>query len=84
MSLRNKSRQISLASIFICFFIPQAQAGFWDDAVNKVKSTTEKVIKDTADGMTNNNDKSSDSSPKASTRVIPPFLTEVKGGRLSS
>jgi hypothetical protein len=71
MNVQNKLHQISLASIFICFFVPQVQAGFWDDAVNKVKSTTEKVIKDTADGMSSNDDKSSDSPSKASTSTAP-------------
>ncbi|MGK0499098.1 MAG: hypothetical protein ACJAYG_000729 [Oceanicoccus sp.] len=66
MSLRNKFRQFSLASIFICFFIPQAQAGFWDDAVNKVKSATEEVISDTVDDMANKDETSSDSSAKES------------------
>ena len=67
MNLRNKSRQIFLASIFICFFIPHVQAGFWDDAVKKVKTVTEDVIKDTVGDMANNDDKSPDSPPKAST-----------------
>ncbi len=67
MSLRNKSRQISLASLCIYFFIPQVQAGFWDDVANKAKSVTEEVIKDTAGDMTNNDDQSSDSSSTVST-----------------
>jgi NACalpha-BTF3-like transcription factor len=69
MNLRNNSCRISLVSIFICFFIPQVQAGFLDDAVNRVKSATEEVIKDTADDATNNNDKSSSSPSKVSTNA---------------
>ncbi|MEH6444849.1 MAG: hypothetical protein V7784_13210 [Oceanospirillaceae bacterium] len=57
MSLRNKSRQISLAIIFICFLIPQVQAGISDDAVNKAKSVT-KAIKGNVANITNNDDKS--------------------------
>jgi hypothetical protein len=71
MNVQNKLHQISLASIFICFFVPQVQAGFWDDAVNKVKSVTEDVIKDTVGDMANNDDKSPDSPPKASTSTAP-------------
>ena len=69
MNLRNKFRQIPLASVFICFFIPQVQAGFWDDAVNKAKSATEKVINDTVGDGASNNSKSSDSSPEESTNT---------------
>ena len=70
MSFRNKSCQISLTSIFICFFIPQVQAGFLDDVVNKAKSVTEDVIEDTVGDMANNDDKSPSSPPKASTSTV--------------
>lgn len=67
MSLPSNFRRISLASIFICFYIPQVQAGFWDDAVNTVSNATNKVINDTSDGITNSNDKSPSSPSKVST-----------------
>ena len=70
MSVRNNYHRISLASIFICFFIPQVQGGFWDDTVKKVKTATEDIITDTANGMTNNNDKSSDSSSRVNTGTV--------------
>jgi|GEM_PF-2522508 len=71
MSLRNHSRRVSLASIFICFFIPQVQAGFLDDAVNKVEAATEGVIKDTVDDVSNTDGKSSSDSSKVNTDTAP-------------
>lgn len=49
MKLQNKSCQISLASIFICVFIPQVHAGLWDNIKNTTKSVTERVVNETID-----------------------------------
>ena len=49
MKLQNKSRQISLATIFICAIAPQVQAGLWDDIKNKTKAVTERVVNETVD-----------------------------------
>ena len=81
MRLKNNSQRISLASIFICFFIPQVQAGFWDDAVNKAKTTAKEIVDETVDKVTSDTpsdttdtapeDTSSKTNANTSTRTAP-------------
>ncbi len=65
MNFPNKSCRIFLASISICFFMPQVEAGLWDDVVNKVKNVAEDITDDTADDMTSEDEKSASSSSSA-------------------
>ena len=54
MKLENKTHQISLASIFICVFTLQIQAGSWDDIKNKATNAAKQVMDETVQEVDGN------------------------------